>query len=280
MAIIISIATQKGGVGKTTTTVNLAHAMASRRANPKKILVIDMDPQANASSILGTVPPEKQNINVTELFDNELAVAQHCIVPSKYKGIDLIASNLDLFVCGNAIGAGDPAAFMCLDKKLDIVTLKAYDYILIDCPPNIGGVFLNNALSCSDYYIIPVEASSIFSLNGVQQFMDAVTAIRRYTRRKLEMLGVLLTLYDKRTTAASTMESVLEDKFGGKLFKTKIVRGTDIDKAHMLGQSILDAYPRSMAAKCYRELAKEVLLRTGAISQSEAAADVEEPSEV
>ncbi|MGN1037857.1 MAG: ParA family protein [Mailhella sp.] len=268
MAIIISIATQKGGVGKTTTTVNLAHALASRPCS-KKVLVIDMDPQANASSILGTVIPDEQPKGVTDLFVNKLKNASHCIVASKYKNVDLIASNLDLFVCGNTIAPGDPAAFMCLTKKLDQATLSAYDFIIIDCPPNIGGPFLNNALSCSDYYIIPVESSSIFSLNGVSQFLDAVSAIKGYTARKLNLLGVLMTMYDKRTMAAQNMLEVLEEKFGSKLFETKIIKSTDIDKSHIMNKTVIDYAPRANSAKCYKNLAIEIMHRCNMVGNDE-----------
>lgn len=265
MSVTISIATQKGGVGKTTTAVNLAHALASRPCS-RSVLVIDMDPQANASSVLGKVAPEEQTKGVMTLFEDKTKYAINCIVPSNYKNVDLIPSKLDLFVTGSTLVPGDPAMFMCLDRKLDQATKEKYDFIVIDCPPNIGGPFLSNALACSDYYIIPVESSSIFSLNGVQQFMDAVDAIRGYTLHRLEMLGVLMTMYDKRTTACKAMLQVLMQAYGSRLFDTKIQNSADINKAHMLGKTVIDSFPRSKGARCYRMLAIEILQRCNMVT--------------
>ena len=258
--IIISIATQKGGVGKTTTVVNLAHALTLKPCY-KKVLVIDMDPQANASSILGQVHPEEQIKGVASLFDDPQKYAINCIVPSKYKNVGLMPSKLDLFASVNRLAPSNPAAFMCLDKKLDSATLSNYDFIIIDCPPNIGGPCVANALTVSDYYITPIESSSIFSLNGLEQFMDAVSAMRGYTDHNQEMLGVLMTMYDSRLSICKTMFDALQQAYGSRLFETKIINSTDINKAHGANKSVIDAYPRTKSSRCYRELAVEVMQR-------------------
>lgn len=263
--IIISVATQKGGVGKTTTVVNLAHALTLKPCY-KKVLVIDMDPQANASSILGKVHPEEQIKGVATLFDDAQKFAINCTVPSKYKNIDLMPSKLDLFASVNRLAPSNPAAFMCLDRKLDSATLSTYDFILIDCPPNIGGPCVANALTVSDYYITPIESSSIFSLNGLEQFMDAVSAMRGYTDHNQEMLGVLMTMYDSRLSICKTMLDALQQSYGSRLFESKIISSTDINKAHGLNRTVIDAFTRTKSARCYREFAVEVMQRCHLVS--------------
>ena len=264
--IIISVATQKGGVGKTTTVVNLAHALTLKPCY-KKVLVIDMDPQANASSILGTVHPEEQIKGVAMLFDDPTKRAFNCIVPSKYKNIDLMPSKLDLFASVNRLTPSNPAAFMCLDRRLDSATLSTYDFILIDCPPNIGGPCVANALTASDYYITPVDSSSIFSINGLEQFTEAVSAMRGYTDHSQEMLGVLMTMYDSRLSICRAMLDALQETYGTRLFESKIINSTDINKAHSANKTVIDAYTRTKSARCYREFAVEVMQRCHLVNE-------------
>jgi chromosome partitioning protein len=259
-ARIISIATQKGGVGKTTTAVNLAHALGFKPLS-KKVLVVDLDPQANASLILGKTHPDQQPHSVVDIFEDRTRYFANTIVETKYKHIDLIPSNIDLFLCGQRLGSSNPASVLGLQNKLDKATYEKYDYIIIDCPPNLGGPFVVNAMVISHFFIMPIEGSSYFALNGVEQFLESVDAIKQYSNSGLNLLGVIITMYDPRTNASKAMEEIISERFGNKLFDTKIHRNTAIDQANMLLSSIINHDLKASGSKNYRALAKEVCAR-------------------
>lgn len=258
MAIIISVAVQKGGVGKTTTVVNTAHALA--KYENKHVLVVDMDPQHNSSMVLGKVTPYEQPRSVINLFEDKTMNFASCAVPSKYKNVDLIASHIDLFGLGESLGPSNPKGIVALKSKLDSGSLEKYDFILIDCPPNLGGPFLNNALVISDYYIIPVESESYFALKGMQQFQESVSVIKETINPNLELLGVLITMYDPRTNASKAMVDAIRNYFGhSKVFGTIIHRNTAINKANMLRQAVCHLDTRTPGCQNYRTFAAELL---------------------
>ncbi len=261
-AKIIAIATQKGGVGKTTTAVNLAHALAAK-PHGKRVLVVDVDPQANSSITLGRVHPDQQPVTVRQLFDDKTRYFYHCIVESKYKNVDLIPSNIDLFLCGESMGVSNPAAILGLHNKLDSATREKYDFIIIDCPPNLGGPFVVNSLVIADYFIVPIDGASMFALNGVNQFLEAVDALRGYTKGKLELLGFLITMYDPRTNASRALETIIMEQYGERVFTTRIHKSTVIDQANIMYESVLDYDSKSTSTRNYRALAVEVMARCG-----------------
>ena len=263
MAKIISIATQKGGVGTTTTAVNLAHALSKKPLN-RKILVVDLDPQANASLILGTDYPDNQKITAVDLFMNDEYTFSSCVVPSKYENIDLIASNINLFSCGEQIGCNNRASIMTLKGSLDAAVLQKYDYILLDCPPNLGGPFVLNAMVISDHFILPIEGSSMFAMTGVEQFLDAVYTVKEFAPEQMNLLGVLLTRYEARTNASKAVEELTAERFGDKVFRTKIRRSTAVDQAGLLCRTIVDFDIKNQAAVDYMNLALEVETRLAA----------------
>lgn len=263
MAIIITCAVQKGGVGKTTTVVNLAHALASEPFN-KRVLVVDVDPQANASATLGTIPPAKQPITSESLFDSNANTSfQHAITQSKYENVDLIPANIDLFNASLQLAYSNPAAVLGMQSKLDKVTMETYDFILIDCPPNLGGPFITNSIVISDYFIMPIKSADLYALQGVDQFLNSVNAIKTYAAKKAQLLGVLITLHNERTNAALAMEELVVNKFGNLVFDTRISMSTSLEQATLMQQSALAAKPRSSGARDYKLLAAEVLQRCG-----------------
>lgn len=274
MATIIAVGTQKGGVGKTTTSVNLAHALAYKN-NYKRVLFVDMDPQANGSLIMGNVHPDEQPVSVSDLFEDKNKYFFNSIVKTKYSGsekshagVDLIPSNIDLFACSNNLNTSNPASVLGLQKKLDQGTLDKYDYIIIDCPPALGGPLLINALVISDYYLMPIECASFFALNGIEQFIEHVDVIKQYSQKDLKRLGVLITMFDPRTNASNAMLQVVTDRFGDEVFKTRIHRNTAIDQAHMNQVSVIDLDTKSSGSKNYRELAKEVIARCESVKDN------------
>lgn len=257
MAVIISIANQKGGVGKTTTTITTAHALGELG---KKVLVVDADPQHNASLILGKVTPYEQSRTIIELFTEPDVNFSTCAVGSKYKGVDLIPSHIDLFAFGESLGPSNPKNFVGLKNKLDQAAMEYYDIIFIDCPPALGGPFLSNALVLSDYYLIPLESESYFALKGVQQFLEAAKTIRDTINPKLALLGVLITMADMRTNVSKAMVEAIQKFFTEKkVFKTIITRNTSINQASMARKTILDFDGRRSGAHDYQNFAKELL---------------------
>ncbi len=257
MAHLISVAIQKGGVGKSTTVTTTAHALGKL---DKKVLVVDLDPQHNASMTLGKVPPYDQPRNVMSLFTEKSTTFSTCAVPSKYKNVDLIASHIDFFAIGEQLGAGNPKQIVGLKNKLDQGALNNYDFIFFDCPPALGGPFLNNALVISDFFIIPLESESYYALKGVQQFLESVEAIQETINPTLTMLGVLITMYDKRTTVSEAMADGIRRYFGKeKVFNTIINRNTAINKATLEDKTIIDFDTRMSGAQDYMLFAKELI---------------------
>lgn len=255
-AKVITVGVQKGGVGKTTTVVNLAYCLARTGL---KILVVDLDPQGNCSMMLGKIHPEEQPRTVKNLFLNENSFFCNCKTKSKYKNIDIIPSTLDLFELSNEL-TNSPLAIIGLKNALDDGTLLEYDLILIDTPPNLGGLFITSALVVSNAYIMPIECESFFSLKGVDQFQKFAQQIKKSINPKLKFLGGLITMYDARTKASSLMVPRIIDFLGKEnTFKTIIPRNSKLNRAVMKGKSICDADKRSTSCKAYQQLAEEII---------------------
>ena len=256
-ATIISILNQKGGVGKTTTTVNLSHGLGKKGL---KILVIDLDPQCNASMILGKLSPFEQPKTIIDLFTSDAAISD-CIVPTKYINVDMVSSHMDLFAIKTQI-TGTTDGIVGLRKKLDNITISKYDYIFIDCQPDIGGALVTNALVISDKYIVPVGAEDVFGLKGIKQLETAVKSIKESINEKIEMLGVLITMADYRSNATATMIETINTHFkDGEVFKTIIKRNAAINTAFMHSKSIISHDSRTSGAIDYSCLADEFLIK-------------------
>lgn len=249
MAKVITIFNQKGGVGKTTTVVNLASALANSK---KKVLVIDLDPQANATSGLGI--DKEQDHNVYDLLING---NKDTILNTENKKLDLIPSNGDLAGIEIELSRENNWQYRLKESIEDI---KAnYDYCIIDSPPSLG-VLSMIALVASDSIIIPVQCE-YYALEGVGQLMSTISLIRDTFNSDLQVEGVVLCMYDGRTNLSIQVADEVKGFFEDKVYKTVIPRNVRLAEAPSFGMSIFEYDPNSKGAKAYLSLAKEVIKR-------------------
>ncbi|MEB3073602.1 ParA family protein [Parvimonas sp. C2] len=245
---VISVFNQKGGVGKTTTVVNLASALGFNR---KKVLVIDIDPQGNSTSGLGV---EDTDITIYDVLTHEKDI-NDTIQKTKSKNVDIIPANSDL--CGLEI------ELLSVDKKEYLLQSEIgkiptnYDFILIDCPPSLG-VLSINALVSSQSVLIPIQCE-YYALEGVSQLMNTVNLIRKGLNPDLEVEGVLLTMYDSRNNLSEDVKIETENYFKDKLFDTVIPRNIRLAEAPSFGESIIYYDKNSKGAIAYLSLAKELI---------------------
>lgn len=247
---IISVFNQKGGVGKTTTVVNLSSALGY---NKKKVLVIDMDPQGNSTSGLGVENFDKSIYDV--LIDE--ANVDDVICQTKSKNVDLIPSDSDL--CGLEIEllSFERKEYL-LKNKLENLSDK-YEYILIDCPPSLS-ILSINALIASNSVLIPLQCE-YYALEGVSQLMNTFNIIKKGLNTDLEIEGVLLTMYDSRNNLSDDVKRESENYFKDKVFKTVIPRNIRLAEAPSFGESIIYYDKNSKGAESYLSLAKEIIKR-------------------
>ncbi len=252
MARIISVANQKGGVGKTTTTVNLGASLAFMG---KKILLVDMDAQGNATSGMGIRKPDVEQDIYTVLV-NEVPI-QEAIVPSSRENLDIVPATLQL--AGAEI---ELTSMMARESRLKLALNEVkdlYDYILIDCPPSLGHLTIN-AFTASDSILIPVQCE-YYALEGLSQLLNTVRLVQKHFNPELEIEGVLLTMYDARTNLGAEVVDEVRRYFQEKVYETIIPRNIRLSEAPSHGQSIIDYDIRSKGAEVYQALAKEVLAR-------------------
>ena len=252
MCKIISIANQKGGVGKTTTTINLAASLATLE---KTVLVVDADPQANATSGLG-VDAKKMSSSIYECLVDDYPI-QGTQVPTCVSGLDIIGSRIDL------VGAeleliGKSNREIVLRSLLSQIK-DAYDYILIDCSPSLGLITVN-ALTAADSVIIPVQAE-YFALEGISKLLNTIRIIKSKLNRNLEIEGFLLTMYDARLRLANQIYEELKTHFGDMVFDTVIPRNTRLSEAPSHGLPAILYDPTSRGATSHLQLAKELIAR-------------------
>ena len=252
MGKIIALANQKGGVGKTTTAINLAASLA---AFEKKVLVIDADPQANASSGLGIDIREIKS-SIYECLINK-SVAQESITPTCVKGLDIIPSHIDLV--GAEIEMLDlPNREKIMREALAAVKDK-YDYILIDCSPSLGLITVNS-LTAADSVIIPVQCE-YFALEGISKLLNTIKIIKSNLNPALRIEGFLLTMYDARLRLSAQVHDEVRRHFGDLVFNTVIARNVRLSEAPSHGMSVLEYDRNSKGAKNYTNLAKELIKR-------------------
>ncbi|MBZ5610356.1 MAG: AAA family ATPase [Acidobacteriia bacterium] len=259
MGKIIAIANQKGGVGKTTTAINLSASLA---ANDLHVLLIDSDPQGNATTGLGVSKTgERPTLYQVLLGEADLSAA---IVHTGFEGLDivpsdknLVAANLELIDLENRESR--------LRERLEPVRSQ-YDYILIDCPPALDLLTLN-ALVAADSILIPIQCE-FFALEGISQLLDTIDRIRGSFGSDLKIEGVLLTMYDERMNLTRQVEQDLRDFFDRDVFQTVIPRSVRLAEAPSFGKPILVYDVRSRGAESYIQLAKEILARAQKAGQA------------
>ncbi|MDE5688406.1 MAG: AAA family ATPase [Paramuribaculum sp.] len=259
MGKIIAIANQKGGVGKTTTTINLGASLA---AEGKKVLIIDADPQANATSGYG-IKPEQMSSSIYECLVDDYPVAGSQ-VPTCVEGLDLVGSRIDL--AGAEIELiNRPNRERVLANCLRDIKSQ-YDYILIDCSPSLGLITVN-ALTAADSVIIPVQAE-YFALEGITKLINTIRIIKPKLNPALEIEGFLLTMYDARLRLANQIYEELKGHFGDMVFNTVIPRNIRLSEAPSHGLPALVYDPESRGATSHNMLAKEIISKHKRASKS------------
>lgn len=248
---VIAVTNQKGGVGKTTTTINLGAYLA--RAG-KTVLIVDLDPQGNASSGLAINKAGLEHKTMYELLGGQVTAVEIVLQTAQKNlhilptGGELAASEVDL--------VGVEAREFVLKKALAGL---AYDYILIDCPPSLS-LLTVNALVAADKVLIPVQ-TEFYALEGLGQLIDVVQRVRASVNPHLELLGVVMTMYDSRTSLSANVRDELIKHFGDKVFTTQIPRNVRLAEAPSYGKTIAEHDKWSKGARAYKALAKEVLSR-------------------
>lgn len=250
MGKIIAVANQKGGVGKTTTSINLAAALGVLE---KKVLLIDADPQANASSGLG-IDIENIQSGTYQILEHTISAAD-AVIRTHSPNLDLIASCIDLVAIEIELVEVPEREFM-LKKSLETIK-NQYDYIIIDCAPSLGLITLN-ALTAADSVIIPIQCE-YFALEGLGKLLNTIKSVQKIYNPTLDIEGLLLTMFDSRLRLSTQVVEEVQKHFGSMVFKTIIPRNVKLSEAQSYGQTIIDYDVSCKGSLYYRNLAEEII---------------------
>ena len=252
MGRIIAIANQKGGVGKTTTSINLSASLA---AKGKKVLVIDTDPQGNTTSGFGIEKNELED-TIYELILGECSI-RDCIISNVIKNVSVVPSNVNLAAAEIELIGVDKKEFI-LKNEVDYVK-DDYDFIIIDCPPSLNMLTINS-MTTADSVLVPIQCE-FYALEGVTKLLDSMKRVKSILNPSLDIFGIVLTMYDSRTNLANQVVNEVRSFFGDEVFETLIPRTVKLSEAPSYGQSILEYAPDNKGALAYNDLAKEVIAR-------------------
>lgn len=252
---IISIANQKGGVGKTTTAINLGAAIA---ASGKTVLVIDLDPQGNASTGFG-IDADSREFDTYDFMAGSCDLTQ-AIRKTDFDNVSLLPSTTDMSSADTEMMNQKRRVFMMKDAfDADAELVGAFDFVLIDCPPSLNLLTIN-ALVASDSILVPLQAE-FFALEGLSQLLTSVREIRETANSKLRIEGVILTMFDRRNNICKQVEEDVRGNLKDLVFETMIPRNVRLSEAPSFGMPILSYDPLSRGSVAYKSLAKEVLVR-------------------
>ena len=251
MGKIISVANQKGGVGKTTTAVNLSTILAKKG---KKVLLIDADPQGNASSGVG-IDKEVEN-SVYDVLINEAPI-EDIAIKTSIKNLEICPSNINLAGAEVELVSAMSREYR-LKEQLDMVK-DNYDFIIIDCPPSLGLITLN-AFTASNSVLIPVQCE-YYALEGLGQLLNTVSLVKKHLNKDIEIEGALLTMYDIRTNLSNQVVKEVKRYFDDRVYKNVIPRNVKLSEAPSYGMPISIYDPKSKGAKSYEKFVKEFLKR-------------------
>lgn len=254
MAKVICIANQKGGVGKTTTSVNLSAALASLG---KRVLILDMDPQGNASSGLGIKKHESQENNIYHVLIGEKSLAE-TVLKTNNPNLFIVTANPDLV--GAEIELVDIPQREYKLKQAIATLSEHFDYVIIDCPPSLGLITLN-ALTAANSFLVPLQCE-YYALEGLSQLLNTAGLIKKSLNHDLHIEGIVLTMFDTRNNLSHQVVTEIKNHFGEKVFQAIIPRNVRLSEAPSHGQSIFEYDGKSIGAVKYLELAKEVEQRT------------------